>query len=363
MAMGLPNIFIEFVKQAIQSITVGATGVVGVILKDAAALAGGYTVSGTEVIPDGLSEANKQYLTEVFMGSPQKIFLYVINGSAETVSYADALKFFSIHRTNYICGDPTITTACRTELVNWVKAKRASGKQSPKAVVPGQATADDHEGIINVKFTGGDTVKAGDTTYTAAQLCGRIAGILAGLDLTQSATYYALDEITEIPDAEDSDVDTMIDNGFLTLYDTGSNIVIGRAVTSLKTVSQTKTEDLKKIKIVAIQDMITQDITDTINQSYVGKYSNSYDNKCLLIAAIGGYFTELERRGYLMAGASTIDINVEKQRQYLESTGVDTSEMDEQAIRQANTGSHVFLAGSVGILDAIEDVDIIITKE
>ena len=64
-----------------------------------------------------------------------------------------------------------------------------------------------------------------------------------------------------------------------------------------------------------------------------------------------------------MAGASTIDINVEKQRQYLESTGVDTSEMDEQAIRQANTGSHVFLAGSVGILDAIEDVDIIITKE
>lgn len=361
MAMGLPNIFIEFVKTAIQSITVGATGIVGVILKDAAALAGGYTISGTEVIPEGLSDANKQYLTEVFMGSPQKIFLYVL--SSEATSYADALKYFSIHRTNYICGDPAITAACRTELVNWVKSKRASGKQAPKAVVPGQATADDHEGIINVKFTGGDTVTAGEVTYTAAQLCGRIAGILAGLDLTQSATYYALDELTEIPDTEDSAVDTMIDNGFLTLYDTGSNIVIGRAVTSLKTVSQTKTEDLKKIKIVAIQDMIKMDITDTINQSYVGKYSNSYDNKCLLIAAIGGYFTELERRGYLMAGASTIDINVEKQRQYLESTGVDTSEMDEQAIRQANTGSHVFLAGSVGILDAIEDVDIIITKE
>ena len=58
MAMGLPNIFIEFVKTAIQSITVGATGIVGVILKDAAALAGGYTISGTEVIPDGLSDAN-----------------------------------------------------------------------------------------------------------------------------------------------------------------------------------------------------------------------------------------------------------------------------------------------------------------
>jgi hypothetical protein len=214
-----------------------------------------------------------------------------------------------------------------------------------------------------VKFVGGSTVKAGETTYTAAQLCGRIAGILAGLPLTQSATYYALSEITEIPDATDEDVNTAIDNGFLTLYDTGSGIVIGRAVTSLKTVTQSKTADLKKIKIVAIQDMITMDLTDTINQNYVGKYSNSYDNKCLLMAAIRGYFMELERRGYLMEGRSTIEINVDKQRIYLQSQGVDTSGMDDQAIKTANTGSHVFLKGSVGILDAIEDVDIVITKE
>lgn len=361
--MGLPNIFIEFVKTAVQSITVGATGVVGVILKDAAALVGGYQVNDASAIPSGLSDANKRYLTEIFMGSPQRVFLYVLNTAAEELSYADALTYFALHRTNYIVGDPAIAAAHKTELVTWVKAKRASGKQAPKAVVPGGATSDDHEGIINVKFTGGDTIYAGETTYTAAQFCGRIAGILAGLDLTQSATYYALDEITKIPDAEDSDIDTMIDNGFLTLYDTGDGIVIGRAVTSLKTISQTKTADLKKIKIVAIQDMIEMDLTDTINKNYVGKYSNSYDNKCLLIAAIRGYFLELERRGYLMAGRSTIDINLEKQRQYLETQGIDTSKLDEQAIRSANTGSQVFLAGSVGILDAIEDVDIVITKE
>lgn len=45
------------------------------------------------------------------------------------------------------------------------------------------------------------------------------------------------------------------------------------------------------------------------------------------------------------------------------SIGVDTSEMDEQAIKEANTGSHVFLKGTISILDAIEDVDIFINKD
>lgn len=52
-----------------------------------------------------------------------------------------------------------------------------------------------------------------------------------------------------------------------------------------------------------------------------------------------------------------------KQKQYLESIGVDTSDMDEQAIKEANTGSHVFLKGTISILDAIEDIDIFINKE
>lgn len=94
---------------------------------------------------------------------------------------------------------------------------------------------------------------------------------------------------------------------------------------------------------------------------------NSYDNKCLLITAIKGYLRGLEAteggKGWLKADSSTMEINVAKQKQYLESIGVDTSEMDEQAIKEANTGSHVFLKGTISILDAIEDVDIFINKD
>ena len=107
--------------------------------------------------------------------------------------------------------------------------------------------------------------------------------------------------------------------------------------------------------IVGAPDLTTEEAT------------NSYDNKCLLITAIKGYLRGLEAteggKGWLKADSSTMEINVAKQKQYLESIGVDTSEMDEQAIKEANTGSHVFLKGTISILDAIEDVDIFINKD
>lgn len=153
----------------------------------------------------------------------------------------------------------------------------------------------------------------------------------------------------------------------LTLYNDGERVVIARGVNSLTTVTEVETADLQKIKINAIQDQIEGDIYSTINKSYIGNYSNSYDNKCLLITAIKGYLRGLEAteggKGWLKADSSTMEINVAKQKQYLESIGVDTSEMDEQAIKEANTGSHVFLKGTISILDAIEDVDIFINKD
>ena len=48
---------------------------------------------------------------------------------------------------------------------------------------------------------------------------------------------------------------------------------------------------------------------------------------------------------------------------YLGGIGIDTAEMSEKEIKEANTGSHVFLKGTISILDAIEDVDIFINKE
>lgn len=366
--MGLPDIIIEFSRKAVTAIQMGTLGVVGIILKDAKN-AGAMVLRGVDDIPTGenaFSEANTAYIERAFLGAPSKVIVYTLAQDAQ--NYTEAFKFFATQKVNYIVGAPDISEDEATSMATWVTGIRKNTIRRPVAVLPN--TEGDSRAIINfsvVNISDTEKIEVGDEAYTEAEYCSRIAGLLAGLDLNVSATYKPLSEVTAIPTAEDEDVDKAVDAGKLTLYNDGDRIVIARGVNSLVTVTEAETEDLKKIKISAIQDLIETDIYSTINQNYIGNYSNSYDNKCLLITAIKGYLRGLEATeggsGYLKADSSAVEINVAKQKLYLESIGVDTSEMDEQAIKEANTGSHVFLKGNISILDAIEDVEIFINKE
>jgi len=366
--MGLPDIIIEFSKKAVTAIQMGTLGVVGIILKDAKN-AGAMVLRGIDDIPTGdsaFNEANTAYIERAFLGTPSKVIVYTLTEDAE--DYKEAFKFFATQKVNYLVGAPDISADEATAMATWIAGIRKNTIRRPVAVLPN--TEGDSRAVINfsvVNATAEDKITVEDTAFTEAEYCSRIAGLLAGLDLKVSATYKPLNEVTAIPNAEDEEVDEAVDAGKLTLYNDGDRIVIARGVNSLVTVTEVETEDLQKIKISAIQDLIETDIYSTINKSYIGNYSNSYDNKCLLITAIKGYLRGLEAteggKGYLKADSSTVEINVAKQKQYLESIGVDTSDMDEQAIKEANTGSKVFLKGTISILDAIEDVDIFINKE
>lgn len=366
--MGLPDIIIEFSRKAITAIQMGTLGVVGIIIRDAKN-AGAMVLRGIEDIPTGdsaFSEANTAYIERAFVGVPSKVIVYTLPEDAE--DYTEAFKYFASTKVNYLVGAPNITTEEATAMATWIKGIRKNTIRRPVAILPN--TEGDSRAVINFSVVNSSEtakIEVGEQKFTEAEFCSRIAGLIAGVDLKISATYKPLAEVTAIPNAEDEEVDLAIDEGKLTLYNDGERIVIARAVNSLVTVNEVETEDLKKIKINAIQDLIEGDIHSTINKHYIGNYSNSYDNKCLLITAIKGYLKGLEAteggRGYLRADSSTVEINVAKQKLYLESIGIDTSEMDEQAIKEANTGSHVFLKGKISILDAIEDVDIFINKE
>ena len=363
--MGLPNIIIEFSKKAAVVAQMGTLGVVGIILKDTKNT-GALVLRGVDEIPAGFTAENTAYIERAFMGAPSKVIVYTM--SAEASDYAEAFKYFATQKVNYLVGAPDITAEEATAMATWVKGIRKNTVRRPVAVLP--KTEGDSRAVVNFEVVNSSTtdkIEVGDAEYTEAQYCSRIAGLLAGLDLKVSATYKPLTEVTAIPNADDDEVDAAVEAGKLTLYNDGERIVVARGVNSLTTVTEAETEDLQKIKISAIQDLIESDIYSTINQYYIGNYSNSYDNKCLLIAAIQGYLKGLEAteggKGYLKAESSTVEINLAKQKQYLESKGVDTTGMDEQAIKEANTGSHVFLRGTISILDAIEDIEIFINKE
>ncbi|KUO75681.1 MAG: phage tail sheath protein [Clostridia bacterium BRH_c25] len=347
--MGLPQILIEFKTKGTTAVKRSARGIVALILKDDTDTSFVTKTYGSiaEVDAAAWTDANKDYIEKAFMGAPSTVIVERV--AAAATEYNEALLRLKNKKWNYLA-IPEIGTEQITSVSTWIKGERDTDKKTFKAVLP--SSTGDHEGIIN--FTTAD-IKAGSKTYSTAEYCSRIAGILAGMPFSRSATYYVLSEVESITESTEPDAD--IDAGKLILVNDGEKVKIGRAVNSLVTTTATKGEAFKKIKIVDAVDLVRDDIRDTFDAGYVGNVVNSYDNKVLFLAAVNAYFKELARMDVLDSSYDNLAlIDVEAQRTYLVGRGIDVTEMDEQQIKEANTGSLVFAAAAVKFLDAMEDL-------
>lgn len=351
--MGLPEIIIEFKSKGVTAIQRSARGIVAVILKDdteSGEKLSTYT-SVLEVESSHYTARNYEYLKLIYEGAPSKVIVRKMASASETIS--DALGQLGNLKWNYLA-IPGITDEEKTTVSAWIKEMRDEKHKTFKAVLPN--CVGDHEGIINFT-TDSITSTISETPFTAAEYCARIAGVLAGLPLTQSSTYFALSDITSA--AVPADADERIDKGELVLVFDGEKYKIGRGVNSLTTFTPEHGEDFSKIKIVEGIDLYQDDIRSTFEDSYVGKVINDYDNKQAFIAAIRSYQRELEGDVLDRTFDNTAAIDVQAQKEYLEGKGTDTSEMDETAIAQANTGSKVFISSSVKFVDAMEDLHLV----
>lgn len=263
-----------------------------------------------------------------------------------------ALAYMATQDFDYLVGPSDCTAAETGAIASWIKSMRAASCVKYKAVLPNCAA--DNYAIVN--FVAED-LTAGDVVYTTAEYCSRIAGLLAGTPMKIAATYAPLPELTDVKRLTREEQDEAVGAGKLILVWDGRKVKLSRAVNSFVTTTEGMLDSFKKIKIVEIMDLIRTDITATAEDGYIGKYANSYDNKLLLITAIRGYFQGLERDGLVQPGY-TVDIDLEAQEQYLRGKGTDISEMRERQIREADTGSWVFLLIRCKILDAIEDIRI-----
>lgn len=369
--MGAPSINISFIEKAKTAITRGERGIVMLLVKDTftAPAVNPATVVLESDIPNTLSDVTKEQIKLALIGyinAPKKVLVYgmgIANNAdvtALTTAYNTALTAIETIKFNYLA-IPTIQSDNKAdEIVEWIKTARNTKKKNVKAVLPNVEA--DSEGVINYTIeknvktdsttTPDGTISKVDTVYTAEQYCSRIAGLIAGTPLTISCTYAPLGELSDCTRL--NDIDTPVDEGkFITFWD-GEKVKVVRGVNSLVTTIEGKGDSFKKIKIVEAMDMINDDITKTAQDSYLGKYANSYNNKCILMTAISGYFMQIQKDGII--SSYSIGIDLEAQTIYLQSKGIDISDLSEDEIRVADTGSRVFLTGSVKILDAIEDI-------
>ena len=348
--MGLPEIVIEFRTKGVTAVKRSARGIVAVILKDDTEEGQALNVykSVLDVDPTHFTARNYEYLKLVYEGSPSKTIVVKAGSSAESLS--PQLKLLNNLKWNYLV-IPGMTDEEKATVSAWIKEARDDHHKTFKAVLPN--CKGDHEGIINLT-TGNITSTLGTTAFSAAEYCCRIAGVLAGLSLARSCTYYELTDITAADVPEDADA--RIDNGELVIVFDGEKYKIGRGVNSLTTFTPEHGKDFSKIKIMEGVDLYQDDVRETFESAYVGKVINDYDNKQAFVAAILAYHRELGGDVLDKTFDNTAAIDAEDQEAYLQSEGSDTSGMDETAIAQANTGSKVFIASNVKFVDAMEDL-------
>lgn len=347
--MGLPQIDIKFYTLAASAVKRSSRGVVALILKDNT-----KTTFDTkeyksidEIDSADWTEANLDYIKKTFEGIPSKVIVERIN-TTETDDNK-ALTRLKNKVWNYIAVPGADSVRMQT-LATWIKTQRDNNKKTFKAIVSNVAA--DHEGIIN--FTT-DEIEVGTKKYTSSEYTCRIAGILAGISFDKSSTYYALNEVTNIKEHNDPNGD--IDSGKLILIKDGSKIKIGRGVNSLVSMTISKGAKFKKIKIMEAIDQMRDDIYKVFNDEYVGKVNNSYDNKILFLSSINAYFKQLQRDEILDPNfEAKSEIDIDAQKIYLQSIGVNLDNLKEQEIKEYNTGSKIFLKAKGSPLDAMEDL-------
>lgn len=419
---GLPKVIINFRTQSTTAIARSARGILVMLLKNENTNTSNYyRIADTSDIPaTGLTDSNVDLIKKALLGTPLRVLVYTLPLDSVTVgqataeagagegtasgggadldateagegagtttvtadaveaklTQADILKKITTVKWNYIC-NPTGTAQDQEDLASWVKAQRNNKRKTFKAIVANVAA--DHYGIVN--FTTGnirvvnpeytDALLAADgdesqvtvphyLKYTAAQYTARIGGILAGLSLDRSATYYELSEVVDCDTYED--IDGNINNGELCLFDEqdGNGVKIARACNSLHTFTTDVGQDFRFIKIIEAIDLIQDDIRDTFKEEYVGKVINDYNHKMLFISAVGVYFRGL--KGNVLDNSETaqnwVDIDEPAQKDYAILHGDKVEDMTVQQIREYNTGTNVYLTGRITPVNAMEDLKI-----
>ena len=359
-----PSVSILFEERGTTAVERSARGIVALLLKDTAPKV--VKIYTTEDIPDNLSEANKRFIRDALKGSssaPRYVLAYVMATAADMgKAYTDAKKALASEDFTYLAAPYSKTDSQTAGLITWVKEQREADHLI-KAVLPDVAGADS-EGIINWA----STLTRGNATLTAEEGTPRIAGLLAGTGLKESATFAPLKDFDDVSRLTKTEADAAVGAGKLVAVWDGEKVKLSRAVTSLTTTTAEKKDSFKKIRLVEIMDMMKTDIKRTAEDGYIGRFQNSYDNKLLLITAISQYMQGLVADGAL-AGASC-GIDVAAQRKWLteqgkpaileDGTEKPVGECSDDEIKKANTGSHVFLRAAVSMLDAMEDIDLVI---
>ena len=354
--MGLPVINLEFKKLAQTVDTRAERGILAIVVQDATVTTFDQKVytDVSEVDSSDWTAANYKSICAAFLANPFKVIVIRLGTSAAASTVAAALENVNF---NWVCTNvSSYQSALSTAVINMNTANTRARR--PKALVAGVSNPNNPH-VVNVANTT-VTLKGESTTTAIDAYLPRLGGLLAACPLTESVTYKPLDDLDDI--AEVSNIDTAIDNGSFCLFKDDDAIRVARGVNSLKTLTDDQTEDMKKITVIEGMDIMQEDIIKTFKANYLGRVKNTADNQALLVSEILAYFKELELETIIqMDEDDTVEIDVQAMRDAWTDAGVDVSDLTDAQMKKKTFRAKVFVKASCTVLDAMEDLVMVVT--
>ena len=380
--MGLPTIEVIFKQLARSAIKRSERGVAAIIIRDDTLRSDAITKkvyrSSMDLISKDYTAENMRIIERCFLVAVNKVIVISLPTEGD---FKDALKVLAQCKYNYVCTtDPGEQQPLASYVVDYNETKK--GKMKHTVAVVFDATTADSKYVINAKNptvteiqTDAKGIKS-NVVVPMNEYLPRLCALLANLPMNRSCTSYVLEDLADVADIETDEVSTdeWIDKGYFVLIVDDDEVKIAKGVNSLTTFTSTDTEDMSHIIIVESMNLVIEDIATTFKQKYQGKYKNYLSNQKLFIDSVNAYFKELAKEeimdpdytGNDIAGTkgNQAFIDVEAQRNAWLSVGKSEAvDWTEEKVRSMAFKTTIFLAATVKILDAIEDLKFVITME
>lgn len=344
----MPEMNIAFSSQGNVSVTRSEKGSVLLVLRGEVPEENPIFVLSKGDIPAQAGEKNTEYIKMALLGNetaPRRVICFFIG---EEDGLDDVFAWAETNKVDYIAMPTCETDSLTNTIKDFVKAQKQQHNMI-KAVLPNCSA--DCEYIINFVT---ESVTVGEKKYSAEEMTARIAGIIAGTSAEHSVTYALIPEATDCQRMTQQQMETAAGDGKLFCFFDGEKVKLSRGVNSLKTFSGTKGKEFSKIKNIEVISGIDNDIRTLCQDYFIGKFGNSYSNRCLLVSAIGNYLDAYVSDS--MIDSYEVGFDIQGIKAAMSQSNIDFSAMSDEEIVAYDFGTGVYLAVRIKLRDAIEDI-------
>lgn len=355
MALNLPKITVKFQELVESFIKRSSRGIVFLIVREE-----------TANQPKASYYNDKKYLEKDIKQYTADNYNYLMDimsfGVAELVAISikpdtDINEALNIISNKYKTGwvGTVGVKADQEKIASWIKSQSLKGL-TYKAVTAGLDNTN-HEDIVELG-NAEVTFKDDREIKTIEHYIPSMMAILAVCNVERGATYYICKNLKSVKPV--ADVDIALNSGKLILINDYDVVKIGLAINSLTTFNADdgKFEDMRYIDTIEAMHLISDDISTTYKNEYVGKCKNTIDNQMLFISEVNTFLSDLAQLEVLDKNfENKVDINVAVQRKAWESVKPEAKTWDDTKIKNLAFKRSVFLNANVKIAGNMADLD------